>query len=91
MSKLVKARAKSPDQIPEWARCCGEYYKHLVGLGEVTIDLSETYMPVAHKRRLRCRWCHSDHGNNRLGVRNLTTGNFTVLECLDLDEGPIHG
>lgn len=85
----VRARAKKIDDLPEWAKCCDWYWKNLHDLGVVILDLDEQKrINPQDGEGVRCKQCKTERPSV-LAVRNISTGNFTLLECFDLDEGPL--
>lgn len=82
MSKLVRARPKRPEDMPEWAKCCAEFMDWYQQLGELTVDISAGH--VGH--RMICSACKAHHPDLR-GVPDIRDGQLVALELLDLDEG----
>lgn len=80
--KLVRARPKAREYMPEWAKCCPEFVSAAQAEGEMTVDLEH-----AVREHMLCSYCEADHGM-QLGVMDVADKRYTHLELLDLDEGP---
>jgi hypothetical protein len=81
--KLVRARPKAVEDLPEWAKCCPEFGESYQRIGEVVLDLDDTDRAV-----MRCMYCKKPHGVLH-GVLDTTHNLYSALECFDLDEGPV--
>jgi hypothetical protein len=86
VSKLVRARVKPIEQLPEWAKCCKKCISYLLALGVFEVDLSKTDSCKEGERF--CIWCDAERPASKAAM-NLSTGRFIQLSLLDLDEGPV--
>jgi hypothetical protein len=82
MSKLVRARPKAVEDLPEWAKCCDGHLSALLASGEMIIDLDRVtwllpgYTCASCGRIRKAMKAVSVHGKNH----------FESLDLLDLDE-----
>ena len=81
--KLVRARSKRVEDLPEWARCCPEFNAAYQRMGEMTVDLDATDVGS-----FICHYCKTPHGKLK-GVLDVGDNTFVSVECLDLDEGEL--
>jgi hypothetical protein len=66
--KLVKARPKALEHLPEWAKCCPAFGEAYQSIGEIVVDLADTDSAV-----MRCMYCKTPHGV-LYGVLDTTRG-----------------
>lgn len=85
MSKLVKARYKSVEHLPEDFKCCAAMLASIISKDALTVDLADQSIPDS-EHMLRCKYCGYEF-DQPLGVRNIDSGKFVPLQTLDLDEG----
>lgn len=81
MEKLVRARPKRVEDLPEWAFCCEAFTEGVSQSQEMVVDLSRN-----ETGRMACAFCHADHGVLH-GVMDVSDGRLEAVELLDLDEG----
>jgi hypothetical protein len=86
--KLVRARPKSPEFLPEWRKCCPQIMERLATLGEITVDIADTGY---WENGWTCHFCGTKEPP-RMGVRIVAasvpiTYPYASIDCLDLDEG----
>lgn len=82
-AKLVRARPKAVEDLPEWAKCCEQFTAVLMAIGEITVDVSDLDAPAS--RTLGCAFCGSVLPISK-GVPDVADGLFIPLECFDIDE-----
>jgi hypothetical protein len=70
--KLVRARPKRVEDLPEWAKCCDGRLAHHLKMPEVTLDIADH--------------CHNPFPSFR-SARRIDTGHWCSIELVDLDEG----
>lgn len=80
--KLVRARPKAVEELPEWAKCCPEYIAATMAIGETTIDLDT----VHEEYFLGCGYCFTRNSGYRKRVKDMADGLYCSLDCFDLDE-----
>jgi hypothetical protein len=80
--KLVKARPKLLEYLPDWALCCSDYQHALTTCADLTIDLQDS----GYEDDVHCVFCNADHGRMFV-VRDADADDYLPLECFDLDEG----
>lgn len=87
--KLVRARPKLPEHMPDWVKCCTELPTVIAAWPEVVLDLSEV-----HSTTISCSLCQRTINTSHVvakvnsGPREFL-GNWYPLEVVDLDEGPV--
>jgi len=83
--KLVRARPKLPEYLPEWAKCCQAAVDEIAGFGEFVGDLLAVYQPIGGFAT--CGYCGEilDTGPYLTGV----DGRAMPISILDLDEGSL--
>ena len=84
--KLVRARPKSPDDLPYWAKCCPTFLDPRQLSQEIVVDLEN----ITKDSPYYCPDCGKEHGKTGKGVMAITgrrAGTYVVLELLELDEG----
>ena len=79
--KLVRARPKLPEYLPEDAKCCAKFVQGYQRKGETVVDLADKYFDA-----VRCMHCGASHGIQH-GVFDVNHGGYLALAYLDLDEG----
>lgn len=85
MSRLVRARPKAVEYLPEWVRCCPESISEVTAPGEYEIDLDrEKLFP-----EITCRHCFTTHQGPLIFYSAVGKGFMSSVDTLDLDEGPI--
>jgi hypothetical protein len=83
MSRLVRARIKAVEFLPEWARCCPEAIEHDQRIGETFADLSRQ-----GTRRGVCRFCGAVRGFHKtVWTQDERNAGVVAIDLLDLDEG----
>jgi len=88
--KLVRARVKAPEHLPEWAKCCEEIIRHGQEMGEMVLDLDWANIT---QPGCRCKFC--DVGVLKDGeptariVSGQHVGKPMPLVLCDLDEGTL--
>lgn len=80
--KLVKARPKAEEHLPEWSKCCEARIAATTGEGEITLDISDT----SGDHGLRCSFCLSPCPYEPMG-RDIADDTWVHLSEYDLDEG----
>jgi hypothetical protein len=85
--KLVRARIKAKEFLPEWATCCEGSLAELQSLGEIQVDLStmQEFGPMFY-----CLHCDRRpwHGKVKaVRIVGKEKRSFAAFELLDLDEG----
>lgn len=86
MSRLVRARVKRLEDLPEWAKCCEKAANHNLALGEMTVDL-EVFRQRNHGY---CRFCERPI-EPRKAVMDIADQSYVAFEILDLDESGVEG
>lgn len=81
--KLVRARPREVEHLPEWAKCCDEYIRVTQRLGEMVVDLST----VRGEAFRGCAFCRAPRPESVKRVMDVADGLYVNLETLDLDEG----
>ena len=83
----VRARVKAPEFLPEWAKCCEDFTKHVLALP--AISFAET-KEISEVETGYCNFCGSKSRTANIMTR-LVDGRegFMGIDLLDLDEGPI--
>lgn len=84
--KLVRARPKRVEDLPEWARCCDECLAELVDIGDVVVD---TLTCEPSESRI-CWYCNAEGPSGTL-VAVVGDDFWVRMELLDLDEGEYAG
>jgi len=81
--KLVRARVKAPEHLPEWAACCDRFMESLY------IEATE-WSIVGFRKRQADTYCIGCNTRLPAGMDTVDEqGLLCPLEFLDLDEGPI--
>lgn len=80
--RLVRARPKSPEYLPEDFRCCDKAQRIVLGLGEMMLDLSRQRMD----HDMACCHCGADRIDGP-AAPDIADGCYVHLSILDLDEG----
>ena len=78
--KLVKARPKSPEHLPEWAKCCESGISLRESVGIVVLDLVKQRTANAF-----CSICGENFGVKKIYPDG--NGLYYPIDLLDLDEG----
>jgi len=82
--KLVRARPKSPENLPDWLKCCPEQIQFQQDIGEIILDLDDQCMVGPGY----CLFCYAtspgDHGARI--VSGEYAGRPFALSAVDLDE-----
>lgn len=90
MSKLVRARVKPVEQLPEWSKCCDEIQRRRELIGDMVVDLDRMW--VMGEERNYCRYCKAvvvpPETKEVLIVSGSRPGWTITLDLIDLDEGP---
>jgi len=83
----VRARVKAPEYLPEWAKCCEGFTKHVLSLPEISFaDASR----ISGVETGHCNYCGStSHTTNIWTALADGREGLMGIELLDLDEGPI--
>jgi hypothetical protein len=81
-AKLVKARYKSDEYLPEWARCCKRFTAECSSKKELLLDLNQRGELIDSC----CTYCKTPHGRI-VGFLDMKDGKYEAIELLDLDEG----
>lgn len=88
-AKLVRARPKAIEHLPEWAKCCDKATEHM----ESDRKSDNPYVLDMSVSRLRtenvCRWCKAPWPEHKV-YRDIVDGRFAAIDLLDLDEGPVN-
>jgi hypothetical protein len=80
--KLVRARPKAVEDLPEWAKCCQKYIDATLAIGEIIIDLD-----TIHEEFFQgCGFCFTRNPGYRKRVKDVADGQFCSFDCFDLDE-----
>lgn len=83
--KLVRARPKSVEYLPEWAKCCPSATIQLCSHSETLfVDVQNCLRAPAGLDK--CQYCGAEVP--ACTVARLTCGCWYPIELLDLDEGP---
>ena len=82
MAKLVRAKPKAREYMPEWAKCCPEYIAANQAIGEITVDLDDCEV----WDRIYCSFCGREATWIK-GVQIVGDEDTLPLAVLDLDEG----
>lgn len=82
--KLVKARVKAPEYLPDWTRCCD------APLTKVAEDMDYFTVDLSRKRSAegKCIFCESPHGVLTQVIGFFPDAQWINIEILDLDEVP---
>ncbi len=96
LSKLYRARPKSLEDLPEFARCCPEYTAATLGHGEIIVDRSRTTRNTSEKcpcgcgkvGNIFCNWCDAARPAV-LGAVEIPSGKWVILDQLEIDEKPL--
>lgn len=83
--KLVRARPKAIEDLPEWAKCCAAYIAATRSIGETIVDLSTLCEEYFHG----CGFCFTRMPGMRRRVMDTADGIYVSFDTLDLDEGEI--
>lgn len=83
MSRLVRARPKAFEHLPEWAKCCDRALTEIQSFSEFTIDLARIYEP----NYATCGYCGTPV--NTGPYVPMEDGRAMPIALLDLDEGPL--
>lgn len=84
--KIVRARPKIVDDLPEWVKCCQDAVNEITALGDVVVDLDDR----RDFSSAVCRYCgHLYTFESLVTVKVLNTAYHSPLDYLDLDEGPL--
>jgi hypothetical protein len=81
--KLVRARPKAIEDMPDWAKCCDEYIAATQKIGEITVDLSTLHDEFFNG----CGFCFARYSGARKRAMDVADGLYVSLETFDLDEG----
>lgn len=84
--KLVRARPKRPEDLPEWVICCDRQVEFQQAIGELIIDLEDRCVAGSGV----CMFCgaHSPRDTNAARIISGDyTGRVMALCVVDLDEG----
>lgn len=87
MNRLVRARPKAVEYLPEWAKCCAEGMAADQILGEITVDLDD----ASERTGFVCNHCYAPFPTY-VSVRMIDgrgKGLKMALDVLGLDEGPL--
>ena len=89
--KLVRARPKEPEYLPEWAKCCPESLalsmRNSIRIGECDLDISKQ---DEYKARDKCPWCGHPYPvpiKGALIISGECAGNAVAFDFMDIDEG----
>lgn len=80
--KLVRARPRSIEYLPDWAKCCQERIAATISEGELTLDISDT----SGDDGLTCKFCGADMPNDPV-ARDVADDTWVHIAEYDLDEG----
>lgn len=85
-AKLVKARPKAVEYLPEWAKCCDQAVKRDQALGEIMVNLADVRVEPAAP----CKFCGVTlpKANEVMIASGIGSGYCFPIEMLDIDEGP---
>jgi len=81
--KLVRARPKTLDYLPDWAKCCDWRIALLGGMDQTEYAISGTRAREPNRRR--CQNCDFPQPAGIDAI--LDDGDKFAMELLDLDEG----
>lgn len=82
-AKLVKARPKAVEYLPEWAKCCEARIAATLSEGELTLDISDT----SGEDGLTCTFCGTECPCDPM-ARDVADDTWVHIAEYDLDEGP---
>ncbi len=88
--KLVRARPKRVEDLPEWAKCCATLMQGIDKLGELVIDVSSVKNMGDDRYCLFCKYrgIPASAKQARI-VQGEFPGDFVTIDLLDIDEGPL--
>jgi hypothetical protein len=82
--KLVRARPKAPEHLPDWLKCCPEQVQFQQDIGEIVLDLDVQCVVGPGS----CLFCNASSPGD-LGARIVSgehAGRPFALSAADLDE-----
>lgn len=82
-AKLVRARPKLREYLPEWAKCCEDYMEATQSIGQIVIDVSTLHDEFFEG----CGFCHKRMPGPRKRVMDVADGMYVSFDTFDLDEG----
>ena len=82
--KLVRARPKAVEYLPEWAKCCAELRDGILAWPEMIVDVSRVWRAAPGP----CRFCGSEKPV-LIFVLDVETLHYAPTDVIDLDEGSI--
>lgn len=84
MSRLVRARPKAAEYLPEWAKCCDTQIRVTRSFGDMTVDLDSLHFHPGGD----CTYCGAEWPGFKQ-VIDVADGMGVGIEMIDLDEGPL--
>lgn len=83
-AKLVRAKVKAPEYLPNWAKCCAESVNQVCGCSSV-LEADVNTLLSAPAGLAKCLGCGAEIP--ALRIIRLSCGCWFPLDLLDLDEG----